>query len=114
MGKTTTWIKGTLIAATTLTALAFMCLPARADNTAEATFKAKCAACHGPDGKGETATGKAMKVRSFADPDVAKKSDEDLGEAIAKGKGKMPAYAKSLNADQIKDLVAHIRALAKK
>ena len=83
-------------------------------NTAEATFKAKCAACHGPDGKGETATSKAMKVRSFPDPDVVKKSDEDLGEAIAKGKGKMPAYAKSLNADQIKDLVGHIRALAKK
>jgi mono/diheme cytochrome c family protein len=112
--KTMTWAKRTVIIATILAALVFMCLPARADNTAEATFKAKCAACHGPDGKGETATGKATKVRSFADPDVVKKSDEDLGEEIAKGKGKMPAYAKSLNADQIKDLVAYIRTLAKK
>ena len=114
MEKTKTWMKRTLVLATAITTGVLMCLPARADNTAEATFKAKCAACHGPDGKGETASGKAMKVRSFAAPDVVKKSDEDLGEAIAKGKGKMPAYAKSLNADQIKDLVAYIRTLAKK
>ena len=113
MNKTMTWMRGTLIA-TTLTVLAFMSLPAKADNNAEAMFKAKCAVCHGPDGKGETATGKAMKVRSFADPEVVKRSDAELGDAIAKGKGKMPAYEKSLNAEQIKDLVAHIRTLAKK
>ena len=32
---------------------------------------------------------------------------------IANGKGKMPAYGKSLKAEQIKDLVAYIRSLKK-
>jgi mono/diheme cytochrome c family protein len=40
-------------------------------------------------------------------------SDEDLSSAIEKGKNKMPAYGKSLKPDQIKDLVAYIRSLAK-
>ena len=85
---------------------------ARADD-AEATYKAKCAGCHGADGKGETATGKMMKAGDFASADVQKMSDADLTDAIAKGKGKMPAY-KTLTADQVKELVAYIRAFAKK
>jgi len=89
------------------------CAPAKADEKSAALYKQKCAACHGVDGKGETATGKAMKVRSFADPEVAKMSDEELAGAIEKGKGKMPAYGKSLKPDEIKALVAYIHSLAK-
>jgi mono/diheme cytochrome c family protein len=33
---------------------------------------------------------------------------------ITAGKGKMPAYGKSLKPDQVKDLVAYIRSLATK
>jgi mono/diheme cytochrome c family protein len=87
--------------------------PARADNGGEATYKAKCASCHGADGKGETPAGKAMKAGDFASEAVQKASDSDLGDAIVKGKGKMPAF-KTLSADQVKDLVAHIRELGKK
>jgi hypothetical protein len=36
-----------------------------------------------------------------------------LAEAIAKGRGKMPSYEKSLSADDIKALVAFLRALGK-
>jgi mono/diheme cytochrome c family protein len=86
---------------------------ARADNTAEATYKAKCQMCHGPDGKGETPAGKSMKVRSFADPEVTKISDDELAGVIEKGKGKMPAYGKNMKPDQIKAMVAYIRSLAK-
>ena len=108
-----TCAKKMVVAATVLAALVFLSSPAKADNTAEATFKAKCAMCHGPDGKGETATGKTMKARDFASPDVQKMSDEDLTEAISKGKGKMPAY-KAFTADQVKGLVAYVRSFAKK
>jgi cytochrome c6 len=108
-----TCTKGTIIAAMVLAALVFLSAAAKADNTAEATYKAKCAMCHGPDGKGETATGKTMKAGDFASPDVQKMSDADLSEAISKGKGKMPAY-KTLTADQVKDLVAYVRAFGKK
>jgi len=84
-----------------------------ADNPGEATYKAKCAMCHGADGKGETSSGKAMKVRDFASEDVQKQSDSDLSDTISKGKGKMPAY-KTLTADQVKDLVSYVRAFGKK
>ena len=90
-----------------------LCAPAKADDKSAALYKQKCATCHGADGKGETATGKAMKVRSFADPEVVKMSDEDLSSAIEKGKGKMPAYGKSLKPDEIKAMVSYIRSLAK-
>ena len=89
------------------------CASANADNKSAALYKQKCATCHGVDGKGETPTGKAMKVRSFADPEVAKISDDELAGAIEKGKGKMPAYGKNLKPDEIKAMVAYIRSMAK-
>jgi cytochrome c6 len=114
MRKTTSWIAGITVAAIVLAAIAFLSAPAKADAAAaEATYKAKCAMCHGPDGKGETATGKTMKVKDFSSEEIQKMSDADLTAAISSGKGKMPAY-KTLTADQVKDLVAYIRAFGKK
>jgi mono/diheme cytochrome c family protein len=97
-----------------LAGLGFLSAPVRADNAAEATYKAKCAMCHGPDGKGETATGKALKAGSFAAPEVAKMSDDDLATVITKGKNKMPSFEGKLKKEEIEQLVAYIRQLAKK
>ena len=83
-----------------------------ADTTAD-VYKTKCASCHGPDGKGETATGKAMKVKDLASDDVQKMSDADLTTVIAKGKKPMPAYEGKLTNDQISDLVKWVRSLKK-
>lgn len=102
-------ILGTCALAMTL----MVCVQAKADDKSAALYKQKCAACHGADGKDDTPTGKAMKVRSFAVPEVTKMSDEDLSSAIEKGKGKMPAYGKSLKPDEIRAMVAYIRGLAK-
>ncbi len=114
MWKKMTWITACTITALVLAAIAFLSTPAKADTAAaEATFKAKCAMCHGPDGKGQTATGKAMKVKDFASEEVQKMSDADLTAAITSGKGKMPPF-KALTADQVKDLVAYIRTFGKK
>lgn len=77
-------------------------------------YKTKCAACHGADGKGNTPAGKSMGVHDFASPEVAKETDEQLIDVIAKGRNKMPKYGSSLKEGQIKDLVAYIRDLAKK
>jgi cytochrome c6 len=88
--------------------------PVRAGETAEATYKAKCAACHGADGKGETAIGKTNKIRDLGSAEVQAESDADLTTIITSGKGKMPAYGKSLKPDQVKDLVAYVRTLARK
>ena len=83
--------------------------PAKADvAAAEATYKAKCAGCHGADAKGK----EAMKTRDLASADVQKQSDADLSGIISNGKGKMPPY-KSMTPDQVKDMVAYIRSLKK-
>jgi cytochrome c6 len=82
--------------------------PAVAQDAA-ATYKAKCAMCHGADGKG----GK-MGTRDFASPEVKGESDAQLTETISKGKPpKMPAYGEKLKEGEIKDLVAYIRGLQK-
>lgn len=75
---------------------------------AAATYKAKCAMCHGADGKG----GK-MGTRDFASADVKAESDAQLVDIVTKGKGKMPSYGGKLKDSEIKDLVGYIRTLAK-
>lgn len=100
-------------AVTLLAACFVLAAPTRAQDAAT-LFKTKCAACHGPDGKGETPMGKANKLRDLGSGDVQTQSDDELGAIIAAGKGKMPAYGKSLKPEQVKELVAYIRSLAKK
>lgn len=78
---------------------------------AAVTYKAKCASCHGADGSGSTAAGKALKARDLRSAEVQGQSDAQLFAIIAKGKGKMPAYEKTLGADTCKALVAHVRTL---
>ena len=85
----------------------------RAQDKSAATYRQKCSACHGPDGKAQTAAGKNLGVRSFADPAVVKMSDADLSAAIDKGKGKMPPYGKSMTAEDIKAMVVYVRSLGK-
>jgi cytochrome c6 len=75
------------------------------------TFKAKCAMCHGADGKGDTGMGKSLKLRDLGSADVQGQSDADLTGIITNGKGKMPKYDGKLTADQVKDVVKYIRTL---
>ena len=76
-----------------------------------ADFKAKCAMCHGADGKGDTGMGKTLKLRDLGSADVQAQSDADLTGIITNGKGKMPKYDGKLSKDQIGDLVKYIRTL---
>jgi mono/diheme cytochrome c family protein len=87
--------------------------PARSQSSGEKTYKAKCTSCHGPDGVGATAAGKATKARDFCS-DAVKAESDDWTAIIGKGKSKMPAYEKQLSAAEIKDVVAYIRSLCKK
>ena len=92
--------------------LAFAASQATAQDAAS-TFKAKCAMCHGADGKG-SAMGQKMGVHDFSSAEVQKETDAQLTEAISAGRGKMPAYKDKLKDSEIKDLVAYIRELGKK
>lgn len=82
-----------------------------APNGIEAVYKSKCASCHAADGSGNTAMGKKLGVKSFRSAEVKKMTDAQLHNIIAKGKGKMPGYEKSLGADKCKELVRHVRKL---
>ncbi|HVR26837.1 MAG TPA: cytochrome c [Candidatus Polarisedimenticolia bacterium] len=81
--------------------------------SAPVTYKAKCAGCHGADGKASTGAGKALGAHDFGSEEVAKMSDADLIKTVTDGKNKMPAYGKSMKDPEIKDLVAYIRELSK-
>lgn len=83
---------------------------ALADSGAD-TYKAKCAMCHGADGKGDTGMGKTLKIRDLGSADVQSQSDADLAKIITDGKGKMPKYDGKLTKDQIDDVVKFIRTL---
>jgi mono/diheme cytochrome c family protein len=79
-----------------------------------ATYKAKCASCHGADGKGQTPMGKKMNLRDLGSPEVQKQTDKELYDWTAVGKGKMPGYKDKLTDAEIKALVAHMRTFATK
>jgi cytochrome c6 len=74
-----------------------------------------CAKCHGEDGKANTAMGRKLKLRNYADPKVQADLKDDhiikvTKEGIEKsGKNVMKAYAKELADDEIKELVVYIR-----
>jgi cytochrome c6 len=80
---------------------------------AAADYKTKCATCHGPDGKGDTAMGKTMKVKDLGSAEVQKQSDADLTTIIEKGKKPMPGYEGKLTKEQIDGLVKYVRSLKK-
>jgi hypothetical protein len=67
-----------------------------------------------PTVPGKTPVGQKLNVRDLHSAEVQKPSDAELSQMSAQGKGKMPACSKTLSADQIKLLVAHIRELGKK
>jgi mono/diheme cytochrome c family protein len=78
-----------------------------------ATYRTKCAMCHGADGAG-SAVGKSMNVPDLRAPAVQKLPDSQLAQVISNGKGGMPPFKNSLSEDQIHALVAQIRSLHQK
>jgi cytochrome c6 len=78
-----------------------------------ATYRTKCAMCHGADGSG-SAVGKSMNVPDLRSLVVQKLPDAELAQVIADGKGGMPSFKSSLSEEQIHALVAQIRSLRPK
>lgn len=91
----------------------FATQPSAAAGDAAAIYKAKCAGCHGPDGKGETPAGKATKARDLCSEDVKKETDDEWASIIIKGKNKMPSYDKKLTDAEVKEVIAYMRSFCK-
>ncbi|MGA2277072.1 MAG: cytochrome c [Terracidiphilus sp.] len=100
-------------AASMILLAASFAMPALAQTSGEAVYKAKCALCHGADGLANTPAAKSMKMLSFKDPSMLKASDARFALTTRNGEGKMPAYNGKLTDAQIKDVIAYIRTLQK-
>ena len=90
-----------------LAIVATMALPLFAADGA-ATFKAKCAGCHGADGSKAMP---AMGVKPLNIPATTGKTVDQLTTIISKGQGKMPAFAGKLSDDEIKAAATFVKSL---
>ena len=90
-----------------------LAVPAMAQQSGDAIYKAKCAMCHGADGIGNTPVGKSMKINSLKSDDDVKATDATLIKQTKEGVGKMQGYAGKLTDDQIQEVVTYIRTLQK-
>jgi mono/diheme cytochrome c family protein len=83
----------------------------------ERTWKSKCSACHGADGKGQTEKGKKMKVGDMTTAEFKAKKDDDLKKAINEGvktekdgvKKEMDPFKDEFKPEQIDALLAHMK-----
>ncbi len=69
-------------------------------------YKAKCAMCHGADGRGAMA--KKMGSGDLAGTSL---SEADIAKIVADGKGKMTGFKGKLSDDQIKAVAAYVKTL---
>lgn len=98
--------------------VALLALPARADD-AKAIFEKDCAKCHGADGNGQTKMGQKLGVRDYTDAKVQAELKDDVAfksikEGLKDKEGKvLMKPAESLSDEDIKGLVAYIRAFKK-
>ncbi|MGA3045169.1 MAG: cytochrome c [Terracidiphilus sp.] len=81
-----------------------------AQSGGEATYKAKCAACHGATGTPSAGMAKMMGIKAASDPDIKKLTDAQVIAAIKSGKGKMKPIA-GLTDAQIKDVATFYKGL---
>jgi len=83
---------------------------AMADGAAD--YTAKCATCHGADGKGNAKMEQMLKVKIPALAGSALKPDAELLKLVSEGKKPMPSFAKSLSKDEIDAVVQYAKELA--
>lgn len=79
---------------------------------ATAVYNAKCAGCHGRDGRARSAHSKHEHARDLTTAEWQDSvSDERIYNSISNGKGKMPGFKKKLSDAQIDELVSYVRRL---
>jgi cytochrome c6 len=93
----------------TCSLLLALALPVVAFADGAAIYKTKCAACHGPDGSGQTKVGQNLKVRDLRSAEAQKLTDAEITKVLTDGKGKMPKS--KLPADDIKAVIGFVRSL---
>jgi len=82
-------------------------------SSGQATFKSKCALCHGVDGGGNTPLGKQLQAADLRSNKVQKLSDEKLRQIIHDGQANMPPFADQLSTEEINQVLKYVRLLGK-
>ena len=72
----------------------------------KASFGSKCAACHGPDGKGQSAMGKKLGAKDLS---ASKLTAAEMEGVVTKGRGKMTPFGGKLTPAEIKDVAAYVK-----
>lgn len=75
-----------------------------------ATYKAKCAMCHGPSGTPSAGMAKAMGIKPASDPSIQALTVAQISATVKNGKGKMHPVA-GLSDAQVKDVAAYFKSL---
>ena len=75
-----------------------------------ATYKAKCAMCHGATGTPSPGMAKMMGIKPVSDPSMKSLSVAQIEATIKGGKGKMQSIA-GLNDAQVKSVAAYFKTL---
>src|SRR5436305_3118158 len=114
--KRTTWMAAAVAAGLILPAAS----RAEVDKKTERLWKAKCASCHGADGKGQTEQGQKMGISDLTDAKWQQsQNDAQIKKAITEGvnkeeggkKKEMEPFKDKLSPEQIDALVAYVRTL---
>jgi len=90
---------------------------ARAGDAKE-IFEAQCAKCHGTDGKGQVKMGQKLGIKDYTDAKVQADLKDDaafkaIKEGIKKDDKPLMKPVEGLSDDEIKALVAYLRAFKK-
>lgn len=76
-------------------------------------FQAQCVACHGQRGKGDGPAAVAMNPRpsDLTGAVVIQASDDSLRQIVAAGRKGMPGFGRTLDPEQIREVLAYLRTL---
>jgi mono/diheme cytochrome c family protein len=80
-----------------------------AQSPGEATYKAKCAMCHGATGTPSAGMAKSMGIKAASDPAIKNLTVAQMIAVVKNGKGKMHPIA-GLSEAQIKEAVIFYRS----
>ena len=78
----------------------------------DATYKAKCAMCHGAAGVPSAGMASAMGIKAASDPSIKSLTVAQMTAVVKSGKGKMKPVA-GLTDAQVAEAVATFRSFAK-
>lgn len=102
------------IVAALLGVLALVSTAAAADlELGKKVYTAKCASCHGADGKGNAKMAGMLKVTIPDLNGAAGMSDADLLKLVSEGKKPMPAFGSRLDKDELAAVLSYAKAFAK-